>query len=49
MSITYEAYCKYIANIKNQVDLCKLTDLDIVNYAKSGVKYIERNLWEDYC
>jgi hypothetical protein len=48
MSTTYESYCKYIKKIKNQVKLCKLSDLDTVNYAKSGLKYTEQNLWEDH-
>jgi hypothetical protein len=48
MSITYESYYKYIKKIKNQVELCKLSDLDTVNYAKSGLKYTEQNLWEDH-
>jgi hypothetical protein len=47
-SITYESYCKYIKKIKNQVELCKLTNLDTVNYAKSGLEYIKQNLWEDH-
>jgi hypothetical protein len=49
MSITYESYCKYIKKIKNQVKLYKLSDLDTVNYAKSGLKYTKQNLWEDHC
>jgi hypothetical protein len=48
MSITYESYCKYIKKIKNQVELCKLSDLDTVNYTKSGLEYTEQNLWEDH-
>jgi hypothetical protein len=40
-STTYESYCKYIKKIKNQVELYKLTDLDTINYAKSGLKYTE--------
>jgi len=48
-STTYESYCKYIKKIKNQVELCKLSDLDTVNYAKSGLEYTEQNLWEDHC
>jgi hypothetical protein len=47
--MTYKSYCKYIKKIKNQVELCKLTNLDTVNYTKSGFKYTKQNLWEDHC
>ena len=48
MSTTYKAYCKYIAKIENQAKLCQLSDLDTVNYAKSGLAYTKQNLWIDH-